>query len=172
MRRMRSIGKALQSTDKRCSPPSSKLRINWRHSTICRGIGTVTPHRRGSTQSRGYIPEPISSRHRSIHHVVLAEIELLADHEAELTVRQNLFLASVNLIVALGGGWDTVLLPTQTQRSSSRSSQHTGAASGSKATSHCSDNKFWRNLALSKARCNRDRRETRRISEYSLGGPS
>ena len=47
--------------------------------------------------------------------VVLAEIQLLADQEAELTVRQNLFLASVNLIVALGGGWDTVLLPTQTQ---------------------------------------------------------
>jgi hypothetical protein len=40
---------------------------------------------------------------------------LLADEEAELTVRQNLFLASVSLIEALGGGWDTVLLPTQLQ---------------------------------------------------------
>jgi NodT family efflux transporter outer membrane factor (OMF) lipoprotein len=47
--------------------------------------------------------------------VVLAEIQLLTDQEAELTARQNLFLASVNLIVALGGGWDTVLLPTQVQ---------------------------------------------------------
>jgi NodT family efflux transporter outer membrane factor (OMF) lipoprotein len=47
--------------------------------------------------------------------VVVAEIQLLADQEAELTARQNLFLASVNLIVALGGGWDTLLLPTQFQ---------------------------------------------------------
>jgi outer membrane protein TolC len=47
--------------------------------------------------------------------VVVAEIQLLADQEAELTARQNLFLASVNLIVALGGGWDTLLLPTQVQ---------------------------------------------------------
>ncbi len=47
--------------------------------------------------------------------VVVAEIQLLADEEAELTARQNLFLASVNLIVALGGGWDTVLLPTPGQ---------------------------------------------------------
>ena len=47
--------------------------------------------------------------------VVVAEIQLLADQEAELTARQNLFLASVNLIVALGGGWDTMLLPTQYQ---------------------------------------------------------
>ena len=47
--------------------------------------------------------------------VVLAEIQLLSSQEAELAARQNLFLASVNLIVALGGGWDTVLLPTQVQ---------------------------------------------------------
>jgi len=45
--------------------------------------------------------------------VVTAEATLLADQEAELTVRQNLFLASVSLIEALGGGWDTTLLPTQ-----------------------------------------------------------
>jgi hypothetical protein len=30
-----------------------------------------------------------------------------------LTIRQNLFLASVSLILALGGGWDVNLLPTQ-----------------------------------------------------------
>jgi hypothetical protein len=40
---------------------------------------------------------------------------LLADAEAELTARQNLFLASVSLIEATGGGWDTTLLPTQIQ---------------------------------------------------------
>jgi NodT family efflux transporter outer membrane factor (OMF) lipoprotein len=47
--------------------------------------------------------------------VVVAEIQLLADAEAELTARQNLFLASVSLIEATGGGWDTTLLPTQIQ---------------------------------------------------------
>jgi NodT family efflux transporter outer membrane factor (OMF) lipoprotein len=47
--------------------------------------------------------------------VVVAEVQLLADEEAELAARQNLFLASVNLIVALGGGWDIALLPTQGQ---------------------------------------------------------
>jgi NodT family efflux transporter outer membrane factor (OMF) lipoprotein len=47
--------------------------------------------------------------------VVTAENTLLADQEAELTVRQNLFLASVALIEALGGGWDTKLLPDQFQ---------------------------------------------------------
>jgi NodT family efflux transporter outer membrane factor (OMF) lipoprotein len=45
--------------------------------------------------------------------VVTAEIALLADEEAELTSRQNLFLASVSLIEALGGGWDTILMPDQ-----------------------------------------------------------
>ena len=38
---------------------------------------------------------------------------MLADEEAELTIRQDLFLASVTLIEALGGGWDTNLLPTK-----------------------------------------------------------
>jgi NodT family efflux transporter outer membrane factor (OMF) lipoprotein len=47
--------------------------------------------------------------------VITTEITLLADEEAELTTRQDLFLASVNLIEALGGGWDTTLLPTQVQ---------------------------------------------------------
>ncbi len=45
--------------------------------------------------------------------VVTAEITLLADQESELTLRQDLFLASVNLIEDLGGGWDTNLLPSQ-----------------------------------------------------------
>jgi NodT family efflux transporter outer membrane factor (OMF) lipoprotein len=45
--------------------------------------------------------------------VVTAEITLLADQEAELTIRQDLFLASVLLIENLGGGWDTTLLPTK-----------------------------------------------------------
>jgi NodT family efflux transporter outer membrane factor (OMF) lipoprotein len=45
--------------------------------------------------------------------VVTAEITLLADEEAALTIRQNLFLASVALIEDLGGTWDSTLLPTQ-----------------------------------------------------------
>jgi hypothetical protein len=44
---------------------------------------------------------------------VTAEITLLADQEAELTLRQNLFLASVLLIEDLGGGWDARLMPTK-----------------------------------------------------------
>jgi outer membrane protein TolC len=44
--------------------------------------------------------------------VVTAEVILLGDEEAELTVRQDLFLASVSLIEALGGGFDTSVLPT------------------------------------------------------------
>jgi NodT family efflux transporter outer membrane factor (OMF) lipoprotein len=47
--------------------------------------------------------------------VVTAETNLLSQEETELTVRQNLFIASVALIEALGGGWDTTLLPTQVQ---------------------------------------------------------
>ena len=47
--------------------------------------------------------------------VVTAEVQLLADEEAELTTRQNLYLASVALIEALGGGWDTTLIPTPVQ---------------------------------------------------------
>jgi len=47
--------------------------------------------------------------------VVTAETTLLTDQETELAVRQNLYLASVSLIEALGGGWDTTLLPTQVQ---------------------------------------------------------
>jgi NodT family efflux transporter outer membrane factor (OMF) lipoprotein len=47
--------------------------------------------------------------------VVTAETNLLSDEETELAVRQNLYLASVSLIEALGGGWDTTLLPTQVQ---------------------------------------------------------
>jgi NodT family efflux transporter outer membrane factor (OMF) lipoprotein len=47
--------------------------------------------------------------------VVTAETNLLSQEETELAVRQNLFVASVSLIEALGGGWDTTLLPTQVQ---------------------------------------------------------
>ncbi len=43
--------------------------------------------------------------------VVQAEAILLSDEEAALTIRQNLFIASVALIVALGGGWDASFLP-------------------------------------------------------------
>ncbi|HTV33021.1 MAG TPA: efflux transporter outer membrane subunit [Methylocella sp.] len=44
--------------------------------------------------------------------VVVGEAMLLSNQEAALTVRQNRFLATVSLIEALGGGWDTSLLPT------------------------------------------------------------
>jgi outer membrane protein TolC len=45
--------------------------------------------------------------------VVQGEIILLSDEESLLTTRQDLFLASVSLIEALGGGWDTNLVPTK-----------------------------------------------------------
>src|SRR5215470_19904140 len=43
--------------------------------------------------------------------VVQQQATLLSNEELALTVRQNRFLASVNLIQALGGGWDTSDLP-------------------------------------------------------------
>jgi NodT family efflux transporter outer membrane factor (OMF) lipoprotein len=43
--------------------------------------------------------------------VVVAEAALLAAEQSALTTRQNLFLASVALIEALGGGWDRSRLP-------------------------------------------------------------
>jgi NodT family efflux transporter outer membrane factor (OMF) lipoprotein len=43
--------------------------------------------------------------------VVTAEATELSDREAALATRQNLFIASVALIEALGGGWDASLLP-------------------------------------------------------------
>ncbi len=45
--------------------------------------------------------------------VVSAQVTLLSDQETALTIRQNLFLATVTLIQALGGTWDTTLLPSQ-----------------------------------------------------------
>ena len=38
---------------------------------------------------------------------------LLSSAQAALAIRQSLFVASVNLIEALGGGWDARLLPTE-----------------------------------------------------------
>jgi NodT family efflux transporter outer membrane factor (OMF) lipoprotein len=43
--------------------------------------------------------------------VVTAQITLLGYEQSELSIRQSLFLASVLLIQALGGGWDVNLLP-------------------------------------------------------------
>jgi len=37
---------------------------------------------------------------------------LLTNEESALTVRQNRFLAAVALIQALGGGWDSEVLPS------------------------------------------------------------
>jgi NodT family efflux transporter outer membrane factor (OMF) lipoprotein len=47
--------------------------------------------------------------------VVQAQEILLSNEVNALTVRQNRFLASVNLIQALGGGWDTSWLPAYEQ---------------------------------------------------------
>lgn len=44
--------------------------------------------------------------------VVVAQAALLSNQVAALTVRQNRFTASVALIEALGGGWNSELLPT------------------------------------------------------------
>ena len=44
--------------------------------------------------------------------VVVAQAMLLADQETALAVRQNRFLAAVSLIEALGGGWNSALLPS------------------------------------------------------------
>jgi NodT family efflux transporter outer membrane factor (OMF) lipoprotein len=43
--------------------------------------------------------------------VVTAQATLLSNEQLALAVRQDRFLASVNLIQALGGGWDTSELP-------------------------------------------------------------
>jgi outer membrane protein TolC len=43
--------------------------------------------------------------------VVTAQGTLLSSIDAELTARQSLFVATVNLIGALGGGWDASTLP-------------------------------------------------------------
>ncbi len=42
-----------------------------------------------------------------------AQSTLLSSAQSALAVRQGLFVASVILIEALGGGWDASLLPTQ-----------------------------------------------------------
>lgn len=47
--------------------------------------------------------------------VVVAQATLLNDQELDLTFRQNRFLASVSLIEALGGGWETRLLPNSNE---------------------------------------------------------
>jgi NodT family efflux transporter outer membrane factor (OMF) lipoprotein len=44
--------------------------------------------------------------------VVVAQTTLLTSEQSALTVRQNRFLAAVALIQALGGGWDSELLPS------------------------------------------------------------
>lgn len=44
--------------------------------------------------------------------IIVAQSTLLATEDAALGIRQSLFVASVNLIEALGGGWDTSKLPS------------------------------------------------------------
>ena len=45
--------------------------------------------------------------------LIYQQSTLLSSAESALAVRQSLFAASVNLIAALGGGWDVSLLPTE-----------------------------------------------------------
>jgi NodT family efflux transporter outer membrane factor (OMF) lipoprotein len=45
--------------------------------------------------------------------VVVAQAMLLSNQETSLAVRQNRFLATVALIEALGGGWNSALLPSE-----------------------------------------------------------
>jgi len=47
--------------------------------------------------------------------VVVADAMLLTNQESALTVRQNRFVATVALIEALGGGWDTGQLPSSVE---------------------------------------------------------
>ncbi|WP_245276305.1 efflux transporter outer membrane subunit [Methylocapsa aurea] len=44
--------------------------------------------------------------------VIVAQATLLNNQEQALTIRQNRYLSGVNLIQALGGGWDRGLLPS------------------------------------------------------------
>jgi len=47
--------------------------------------------------------------------VIVAEQTALTDAETALTIRQNRLTASASLIQALGGGWNTALLPNRDQ---------------------------------------------------------
>jgi NodT family efflux transporter outer membrane factor (OMF) lipoprotein len=60
--------------------------------------------------------------------VVQAQAILLGNEEAALTVRQNRYLASVNLIQALGGGWDVSELPSIEELRHRRSCVDVGGA--------------------------------------------
>jgi NodT family efflux transporter outer membrane factor (OMF) lipoprotein len=60
--------------------------------------------------------------------VVTNEAILLNNEEAALTIRQNRFLASVNLIQALGGGWDISELPGYEELRHRRSCVDVGGA--------------------------------------------
>jgi hypothetical protein len=80
--------------------PSGRSRINSRHSVICRGNCKL---RRAVADQRKAVDRFLNQFQAgtvAFTTVVLAEIQVLADQEAELMARQNLFLASVNLIVA------------------------------------------------------------------------
>jgi outer membrane protein TolC len=44
--------------------------------------------------------------------VITAQLTLLSNQETALQVQQNRLIASVALVEALGGGWDTSQLPS------------------------------------------------------------
>jgi len=60
--------------------------------------------------------------------VVTAQATLLSNEQVALTVRQNRYLASVNLIQALGGGWNISDLPSYAALQHRRSCVDVGAA--------------------------------------------
>jgi outer membrane protein TolC len=50
--------------------------------------------------------------------VITAQTTLLSDQQTEVTLRVSEMMAAVQLIEALGGGWDVTQLPTPSQVSS------------------------------------------------------
>jgi outer membrane protein TolC len=55
--------------------------------------------------------------------VISAQTLLLSDQQTQVTLRVSEMVAAVQLIQALGGGWDTTQLPTPTQVTSKDASQ-------------------------------------------------
>ena len=56
--------------------------------------------------------------------VITAQTTLLSDQQTQVTLRVNEMTAAVQLIQALGGGWDVTQLPTASQVTSKDTSRH------------------------------------------------
>ena len=55
--------------------------------------------------------------------VLVAQLSLLADQQAEVSLHMNEMTAAVQLIQALGGGWDTTQLPSPSQVTAAKTAQ-------------------------------------------------